>query len=140
MGISQAQLIYPTPTSLPRGQKSRKISLPPPIGGWNTRDDPAQMGITDATDLVNFFPEITASFAAFNEFIRSCILSQKVRRYCFDHFIPLKKIVIYFGQSEFCSKGVDFLNTLKSIAYDIEWIFLPKKYRYYVYSTRKIGV
>ena len=58
MGISQAQLIYPTPTSLPRGQKARKISLPPPIGGWNTRDDPAQMGITDATDLVNFFPEI----------------------------------------------------------------------------------
>ena len=58
MGISQPRLIYPTPTSLPRSQKSRKVSLPPPVGGWNTRDDPVRMEPTDATDLVNFFPEI----------------------------------------------------------------------------------
>ena len=58
MGILQPHIIYPTPTSLPRGQKSQKVSLPPPVGGWNTRDDPAQMGPTDATHLVNFFPEI----------------------------------------------------------------------------------
>ncbi len=58
MGISQPRLIYPTPTSLPRSQKSRKVSLPPPVGGWNTRDDPVRMEPTDATDLINFFPEI----------------------------------------------------------------------------------
>lgn len=58
MGISQPRLIYPTPTSLQRNRKSKRVSLPPPIGGWNTRDDPVQMGPTDATHLVNFYPEI----------------------------------------------------------------------------------
>ena len=40
-----------------RARKSRQVSIPPPIGGWNTRDDPAQMGPSDATHLVNFWPE-----------------------------------------------------------------------------------
>jgi hypothetical protein len=34
------------------------VTLPPPIGGWNTRDDPVRMEPTDATHLVNFYPEI----------------------------------------------------------------------------------
>lgn len=58
MGLSQPRLIYPTPTSLPRNRKSARVSLPPPIGGWNTRDDPVQMSPVDATHLVNFYPEI----------------------------------------------------------------------------------
>jgi len=42
----------------PRRATSRRVTLPPPIGGWNTRDDPAQMTPVDATHLVNFYPEI----------------------------------------------------------------------------------
>jgi len=57
MSIEQPISIYPTPATA-RGQKAKKVSLPPPIGGWNTRDDPVQMQSTDATHLVNFFPEI----------------------------------------------------------------------------------
>ena len=56
MAVSNAP-IYPTPTSLPRKRKSRQVSLPPPIGGWNTRDDPVSMSQTDATHLVNMWPE-----------------------------------------------------------------------------------
>lgn len=41
-----------------RNATSRRVSLPPPIGGWNTRDDPAQMTPLDATHLVNFYPQI----------------------------------------------------------------------------------
>lgn len=54
MAIARPYQIYPTPT----GQRpvSRRRSLPPPVGGWNTRDDPVQMGPTDATHLVNWWP------------------------------------------------------------------------------------
>lgn len=45
-----------TPRSINRGRKARRVSIPPPIGGWNTRDDPVQMKPTDATHLVNFWP------------------------------------------------------------------------------------
>lgn len=58
MGLSQPRLIYPTPISLPRNRKSQSVQLPPPVGGWNTRDDPVRMSPTDATHLVNFYPEI----------------------------------------------------------------------------------
>ena len=58
MGIIQPRQIYPTPTSLPRNRKSTRVTLPPPVGGWNTRDDPVQMALTDATHLVNFYPEV----------------------------------------------------------------------------------
>lgn len=58
MGVSPRVPIYPTPTSLPRNRKSSRVTLPPPIGGWNTRDDPVRMAPTDATHLVNFYPEI----------------------------------------------------------------------------------
>ena len=57
MSIDQPTLIYPTPASVNRSPKAKKVSIPPPIGGWNTRDDPVQMQSTDATHLVNFFPE-----------------------------------------------------------------------------------
>lgn len=35
------------------------VTLPAPIGGWNTRDGYANMPITDAIALDNFFPEAT---------------------------------------------------------------------------------
>lgn len=57
MGVTRRVPIYPTPASLPRNRKSRQVSLLPPIGGWNTRDDPAQMPSTDATHLVNMWPD-----------------------------------------------------------------------------------
>lgn len=43
-------------TQTGRQAVSRRVSLPPPIGGWNTRDDPVQMRPIDATHLKNFWP------------------------------------------------------------------------------------
>ena len=57
MVISRPVRIYPTPT-IPRNAKARRVSTPPPVGGWNTRDDPVRMGPTDAYELINFYPEI----------------------------------------------------------------------------------
>lgn len=58
MGIDRPYQIYPTPTGLPRGRRAQRRSIPPPIGGWNTRDDPAQMRMTDATQLINWYPRL----------------------------------------------------------------------------------
>jgi hypothetical protein len=38
---------------------STSVSLPAPVGGWNTRDSIAAMPPTDAPILVNFFPSTT---------------------------------------------------------------------------------
>lgn len=39
-----------------RGQSSTSASLPPPIGGWNARDDFSNMAIDDAVALTNWYP------------------------------------------------------------------------------------
>jgi hypothetical protein len=43
----------------PGTQTSRPFPLPPPVGGWNTRDPLAGMPATDAVLLDNFFPSAT---------------------------------------------------------------------------------
>lgn len=57
MALIRPRTIYPTPTSLPRNRKSTRVPVPPPVGGWNTRDDPVSMAGTDATELINFYPD-----------------------------------------------------------------------------------
>ncbi|MDD4971856.1 MAG: hypothetical protein PHT07_20720 [Paludibacter sp.] len=39
--------------------KSRSVSIPAPVGGWNARDSLADMPITDASNIVNWFPLTT---------------------------------------------------------------------------------
>ncbi len=40
----------------PQAPVSRTVSYPAPVGGWNARDALADMGVTDAVSLVNWFP------------------------------------------------------------------------------------
>ena len=56
MAISRSFPIYPKQASVNRAQKNKRVTLKPPIGGWNTRDDPVNMPITDATALINLIP------------------------------------------------------------------------------------
>lgn len=46
----------PARTKGTRAQVSRTVSLPAPVGGWNTRDPLAAMDVKDAVTLVNWFP------------------------------------------------------------------------------------
>ena len=39
--------------------KSKSVSIPAPVGGWNARDSLASMPITDASNIVNWFPLTT---------------------------------------------------------------------------------
>lgn len=39
--------------------KSKSVSIPAPCGGWNGRDSLAEMPITDASNIVNWFPLTT---------------------------------------------------------------------------------
>lgn len=56
MGISQPFPIYPRQASVPRNQSNRMVTLPSPVGGWNTRDDPTNMPPQDAVRLKNMVP------------------------------------------------------------------------------------
>lgn len=40
--------------------RSRSVNLPAPTGGWNAKDDLADMPITDAVSMVNWFPSTTS--------------------------------------------------------------------------------
>ena len=48
-------------TRAAKAQKSRSrvVSLPAPVGGWNARDSIAAMDEEDAVDLINWFPQTT---------------------------------------------------------------------------------
>lgn len=56
MAISRPFQIYPRQASVNRGQKNKRVTVPPPVGGWNSRDEPGQMPATDAGDLINLIP------------------------------------------------------------------------------------
>ena len=56
MAISRPFQIYPKQASVNRQQTSRRLPLPPPIGGWNTRDEPGFMPVEDAVELINAIP------------------------------------------------------------------------------------
>lgn len=56
MAISRPFRIYPRQASVPRNQSNKRLTVPPPIGGWNARDEPSQMSPTDAGDLINLIP------------------------------------------------------------------------------------
>ena len=56
MPISQPYRIYPKQASVERGQFNRRILIPAPTGGWNTRDTPTAMAPNDAVALVNMIP------------------------------------------------------------------------------------
>lgn len=58
MGMQATRLILRQQARLrgQRRQKSRPISMPSPVGGWNTRDSLDQMEETDAVVLDNWFP------------------------------------------------------------------------------------
>jgi len=56
MAISRPFRIFPRRASVPRSQSNKRISIPPPIGGWNSRDEPINMAPTDAGDLINLIP------------------------------------------------------------------------------------
>jgi len=57
MAISRPFQIYPKQASVERGQFNRRIVIPAPTGGWNTRDDPTVMPINDAVSLINMVPK-----------------------------------------------------------------------------------
>lgn len=40
-------------------RRSRSVSLPPPVGGWNARDAIANMAPDDAVELINYLPGTT---------------------------------------------------------------------------------
>ena len=56
MAISQPFPIYPKQASVERGQFNRRIVIPAPTGGWNTRDTPTAMAVNDAVSLINMIP------------------------------------------------------------------------------------
>ena len=43
----------------PQGRVSTSTSIPAPVGGWNARDSLADMAITDAVSMENYFPSTT---------------------------------------------------------------------------------
>ena len=62
-------------TRAAKAQKSRSkvVSLPAPVGGWNARDSLAEMKPDDAVDLINWFPraslvELRKGHALYNGF------------------------------------------------------------------------
>lgn len=56
MAITQPFPIYPTQATVNRGQFNRRIEIPAPTGGWNTRDHPTVMPANDAVSLINLIP------------------------------------------------------------------------------------
>lgn len=56
MALTQPFPIYPRQASVERGQFNRRIMIPAPTGGWNTRDAPTAMPINDAVSLINLIP------------------------------------------------------------------------------------
>ena len=56
MGIGRPFQIYPKQASVNRRQVNRRITVPAPTGGWNTRDDPTNMPVNDAAELINMIP------------------------------------------------------------------------------------
>lgn len=39
-----------------RSQRNKRLTLPAPFGGWNSRDEPSNMPLQDAGDLINLIP------------------------------------------------------------------------------------
>ena len=56
MGIGRPFQIYPKQASVNRKQKNKRVTIPSPTGGWNTRDDPTNMPVNDAVELINLIP------------------------------------------------------------------------------------
>lgn len=56
MAITQPFPIYPKQASVNRSQANRRVAVPAPVGGWNTRDAPLNTGPSDAISLINLIP------------------------------------------------------------------------------------
>ncbi len=56
MAINRPFQIFPRRASVPRSQSNKRVTVPPPTGGWNARDLPSQMAPTDAVELINMIP------------------------------------------------------------------------------------
>lgn len=47
--------------------RTKIVSLPAPVGGWNARDSYAEMAPTDAVTLINYFPTTTSIVLRFGQ-------------------------------------------------------------------------
>ncbi len=56
MAIPQPFQIYPKQASVNRAKSNIRVTIPPPIGGWNTRDEPSALPFTDALEMINVIP------------------------------------------------------------------------------------
>lgn len=66
--------------------KSRSVSLPSPVGGWNARDSLAEMPATDAATMQNWFPLTT-----------ECMLRKGYTRYATGISGQVESILTYYG-------------------------------------------
>lgn len=62
----------------PQKSRSKSVSLPAPVGGWNARDSLAAMKPEDAVELINYFPDTTTVKLRFGYTPHSLSLSGQV--------------------------------------------------------------
>lgn len=66
--------------------KSRSVSLPAPVGGWNARDSLAEMPATDAVIMNNWFPLTT-----------ECMLRKGYTQFATGFPAPVESLMVYSG-------------------------------------------